>query len=167
MSRYCHHLRSPKYRILSLCFQVLNLLIVLGMISFNNHFLDGKFYELGFAWVGTFFDGQRDSSYAVLYHMFPRMTICEFQSYGSAGNQILKIGQSGLWIFFVIREAGEKASPLPSGPQYHLGEDLHLSLVLVRLSVGPSGFERRHFVVDVHEGPDGQESILVQICQDR
>ena len=96
MSRYCHHLRSPKYRILSLYFQVLNLLIVLGMISFNNHFLDGKFYELGFAWVGTFFDGQRDSSYAVLYHMFPRMTICEFQSYGSAGNQILKIGQSGL-----------------------------------------------------------------------
>ena len=50
----------------------------------NDRFLDGQFRDLGWRWLNAVHDPSVDSK-QLLYRTFPRITRCEFQSYGPAG----------------------------------------------------------------------------------
>ena len=73
----------------------MNLVILVLVFAFTNHFLDGQFWNLGPAWVSSLSarDGNGGGSTSpfydytgdILYRVFPRLTKCEFQRIGSSG----------------------------------------------------------------------------------
>lgn len=64
--------------------QILNAVMLCAVVYFNNIFLDGHFYDLGFRWLSAVLEPSHDSA-QLLQETFPRLTSCQFVQYATSG----------------------------------------------------------------------------------